>query len=544
MFLNKNYILVLILIVAAILRFYKLGVVPPALYWDEASLGYNAYSILKTAHDEHQKFMPLTNFAAFGDYKPPLYIYAAVPPIAVFGLTEFAIRFPSAFFGFLTVILTYLLSRKIFVNEPPITIGKLQIAVPALAAFLLAVSPWHLQLSRAAFEANLGLFFSLLGVYLFFKFVENRSIWFPSSLLSFLAAMYTFTGQRLFVPCIFFILFWQFWRQVLKNLKIVIPSLIVFAFIFYPLFMFATQTIEGRLRFEEVTIFRNLEPINESIKDRQADDFSWWASILHNRRFYKATEYLTHYFDAFNPRFLFTHGDGNPRLSVQEVGQMYYFEGFLAVIGIYFLFRRKQKYRFFIMGWVLVSSLGPATARETPHALRMIHILPTFQMLAAYGFSNLYEKIKHKKIFLGVSALIILASLAWYFVIYYVNYPKNYSSYWQYGYKQAVEAVKPLYNEADQIIITKNLGRPYIYFLLYNSYDPKKYWQSANVIQDKFYFLDVTSFDKYEFVDNILTAPVHGKVVYVATGSLPFGARVVKEIKDLSGKTVFYVAQK
>ena len=196
------------------------------------------------------------------------------------------------------------------------------------------------------------------------------------------------------------------------------------------------------------------------------------------------------------------------------------------------------------MGWLLVSPLGPATARETPHALRMIHILPTFQMIAAYGFFNLYEQFKHKKMFLGIWALTILVSLGWYLVIYYVNYPKSYSSYWQYGYKQAIEAVKPLYNGADQIIITKSLGRPYIYFLLYNRIDPEKYWQSANVTRDKFYFLDVAGFDKYEFVDNILTAPVHGKVVYVATGPLPLGARVVKEIKDLSGKTVFYVAQK
>src|SRR3989344_1223720 len=94
----SRYVLFLIILLAFFLRIYKLGSVPPSLYWDEASLGYNAYSILKTARDEHGKFLPLTNFAAFGDYKPPGYIYAAVPSIAIFGLNEFAIRFPSAFF--------------------------------------------------------------------------------------------------------------------------------------------------------------------------------------------------------------------------------------------------------------------------------------------------------------------------------------------------------------------------------------------------------------------------------------------------------------
>src|SRR3989344_179493 len=123
----KKIILVLILLVASFLRLYKLSQVPPSLYWDEASLGYNAFSILKTARDEHGAFMPLTNFAAFGDYKPPGYIYATVPSIFLFGLTEFATRFPSAFFGILTVLLTYLLAKKLFKNE----------ATAILAAFFL-----------------------------------------------------------------------------------------------------------------------------------------------------------------------------------------------------------------------------------------------------------------------------------------------------------------------------------------------------------------------------------------------------------------------
>src|SRR3989344_5777104 len=104
----KKLLIVLIVLLAAILRFYQIDSNPPSLYWDEASLGYNAYSILKTARDEHGTFLPLTNFAAFGDYKPPGYIYVTVPAVWIFGLTEFAIRFPSAFFGTLTVLITYL----------------------------------------------------------------------------------------------------------------------------------------------------------------------------------------------------------------------------------------------------------------------------------------------------------------------------------------------------------------------------------------------------------------------------------------------------
>src|SRR4030043_2030959 len=121
----------LILVLAFFLRFYKLGEVPISLDWDENSNAYNAYSILKTGRDEYGNFLPLTN-RSFDDYKPPLYMYLNVPSVAIFGLTPFAARLPSAIFGFLTVPLVYLLAKKLF--------EKQNIAI--LAAFFLAFSLW------------------------------------------------------------------------------------------------------------------------------------------------------------------------------------------------------------------------------------------------------------------------------------------------------------------------------------------------------------------------------------------------------------------
>jgi len=102
-----------ILVLAFILRFYKLGEIPLSLDWDENSNAYNAYSILKTGRDEYGNFLPITN-RSFDDYKPPLYMYLNVVTVAIFGLTPFAARLPSAFFGFLTVPAMYFLARKIF----------------------------------------------------------------------------------------------------------------------------------------------------------------------------------------------------------------------------------------------------------------------------------------------------------------------------------------------------------------------------------------------------------------------------------------------
>src|SRR5258706_3112136 len=123
---SKIVILFLILIVAAVLRFYQLGVVPASPDWDEAALGYNAYSILHTGRDEYGKFLPVI-LRSFDDYKPALYTYFVIPVIFFTNLSLWATRFPSAFLGVLTVFGTYLLVRELFKED----------RVALLSAFLL-----------------------------------------------------------------------------------------------------------------------------------------------------------------------------------------------------------------------------------------------------------------------------------------------------------------------------------------------------------------------------------------------------------------------
>ena len=86
-----------------------MGQNPAGINLDEASIGYNAYSVLKTGKDQYGELLPIY-FRSLDDYKPPLYIYFTVPSVAIFGLTEWAVRFPSAFLGVLVVLGVYLLA--------------------------------------------------------------------------------------------------------------------------------------------------------------------------------------------------------------------------------------------------------------------------------------------------------------------------------------------------------------------------------------------------------------------------------------------------
>src|SRR4051812_19724477 len=102
-----------ILLLSAFLRFYDIGNDPPGLYIDEVSIGYNAYSILKTGKDEFGASFPMA-FRSFGEYKMPVYIYTTSLAMALFGKSEFSVRFTSAFSGVVTILLFYVFVELLF----------------------------------------------------------------------------------------------------------------------------------------------------------------------------------------------------------------------------------------------------------------------------------------------------------------------------------------------------------------------------------------------------------------------------------------------
>ena len=95
----------LILLLAFLLRFWQINKIP-SLNPDEAALGYNAYSLIRTGKDEHGVSWPL-HFKSFGDYKPGGYVYLAIPFVKVLGLSPLAVRLPNLIFSVLTVYVLY-----------------------------------------------------------------------------------------------------------------------------------------------------------------------------------------------------------------------------------------------------------------------------------------------------------------------------------------------------------------------------------------------------------------------------------------------------
>ena len=166
----------LVLLIAIVLRSWQLGSVPPSPDWDETALGYNAYSLIRTGMDEYGTRWPLV-FRSFDDYKPPLYVYLTIPAVAAFGLETWVVRLPSVVMGVLAVMGTYMLVRELFYRE------KKRDLLALLSMGLLAISPWHIQFSRIAFEANTGVTLNIWAVATALRALRvGRGLWIATAL--------------------------------------------------------------------------------------------------------------------------------------------------------------------------------------------------------------------------------------------------------------------------------------------------------------------------------------------------------------------------
>ncbi len=532
---NKNFLLLLaIIIVAIVLRFYQLGTNPPSLTWDEAAWGYNAYSIGIDGKDEFGRFLPHDYLESFGDFKPPMYAYLDVIPVKLLGLNEFSTRVPSAFFGVLTVLLTYFLVQRIFWNSS----NKKKYALAT--AFILAISPWHIMLSRAAFEANVATFFLVLGVWGFLAATQDKKWYLLISAISFAFSMYTFNTARVVAPLLVILLAFAFRKKLFQIKKEVLIAFIIGLAVFLPTFRFLL-TPQADLRFQEVNIFSDITVVKTANQEIANDGNAFWSKIIHNRRFLYSIDYVKHYFDNLSPNFLFITGDGNPKFSIQSVGQMYLWDIPFVVIGILFLLRKKEGNWWLVPLWLLIGIIPAATAEQTPHALRIEASLPMFQVISAYGLIVFLSTIKRfRNLIAAVLIALLVINLAYFCHDYFAHYPAEFSGEWQYGYKQSIAYVSSVENNYANIQVTTALGRPYIYYLFYTKVNPAYFRQTAKIQRDAFGFVTVESFGKYSFPASFdYTLSKKEKVLYIGSaGSTPKGAKILKTLDLLNGQPI------
>lgn len=425
-FSKNTVILIFILLLGFILRAVYINSSPPSLYGDELTITLDAYSLLKTGHDQLGNFLPLT--FQMGAGRPAGYVYSSIPFIAIFGPTASGVRALSILSGVGIILLLYLIAKELFSEK-----------VGLIASALGAFSIWDISLSRGGFEAHFALFLMVLGIYLFIK-SKNKPLFYILSILCFGLTLHTYPTYKISLILFLPLLFW-FWygKDFLKdNKKYFIVGIVVLIFLGG---LSVSQIFIGgsEKRFADINIFSQQklkDTIEQKINfERQITSLPQFISkSFHNKGVEYGKVFIENYLQNFSLDFLVLHGDRNPRHNMATMGEVYFADIVFILIGLLSFWNTDRKTLYFLISWILIAPIATAIV-DLPHALRSAFMLPPLIILSASGLSVLVSK--KNKLLLAIFITSILIQFVFFIQKLYFLAPNEYSNFWSYPAKKA-----------------------------------------------------------------------------------------------------------
>lgn len=474
---TEKIIVGLIILLSFLVKVYGLEKSPASLGFDEAALGYNAYSILKTGRDEYGNFLPLS-LRSFNDYKPALYTYLSIPFVWLMGLNQTSTRIVSVIAGTASLIFLYLFLKEFVKNK------TLRFFIFSVLAF----EPWRLHFARVALETNLSACFFVAGAWFLYK---KRKILSP---ILFGLAAYSYHGARAAAPLLiilflldplkwFFIKNWIKYKNWLirRRWKYLI-SILVFILILVPVFLF-NESSQVLTRLRQENVFYRYYPFTpkELIKEGK----NVWLNSANNPIYYFLGIMSGHMLSYFSPINL------GGRIYHWVKGSVQYIPGF-SVIGwietIIFIFglvwlikkiKNNFKYRFLVY-WILASAAPAALTWNWFHPLRSMNLYPAIELVIVLGFVFLIKIINKKMsglmakfVYIGMVVLFAFSILFTILNEYVYSVAINHGEYQPGGFKEGVPILAKIQDKYDQIIIDSPHAQSYIFFLFYQQFDPK-----------------------------------------------------------------------
>ncbi len=546
---NSSFFLIFFLLLGGFLRFYNLDTIPPGIHGDEASIGYNAYSLLKTLRDQEGNFLPLA-IDQFGDFRPAGYHYITIPFIALFDLNEIGIRFPSALFGTASILVFYFLITELFRNK----------SIGLLGGFLLTISPWHIVISRATSEGIVAGFFIILGMYLYLHFIRSKTNYFTLllSIISFIVSYLFYHSARLFVPLFIVsvipLIFATFERKKWKTL--IVPTFIFFFSLTISLLIILSMS-QGTARPTSISIF-NI-PGGTALLKHQMDQDGVQNPLItrffHNKLYFYSRLFANSYFQHFSGDFLYVDNGLPMRYRMPWTGNFYIIEGFFFLIGFAVLvaegLKNKKYYYLIPVFWLF---LGPVpsglTWEDIPNVQRASLMIYAMHMIAAFGVFEFFKLFHNKKrlfVIFFISCL-LFQNFAYFAHNYYYHSRINEPWHRSAAERELIFTISLLEKRYKKIIMTTQNNNNFIFYLLYNKYDPKKFQEQGSPREK-----DNLQFGKIRYTYS--SCPIEGNPRKNATGNynvlfvnkngctLPLNAHILNTIRTPDGIPAFEVIE-
>ncbi len=553
----EKKLLGLIVTLALILRLVFLGSIPQGFTPDEAAQGYTAYSIWLTGHDEWNQLPSLTGFKSYLDYKAPLLTYLMIPSVGLFGLNEFAVRLPSALVGTLAVVALYFTVNKLF-PDLKLKLKKRELSVGLIAAAALAVSPWHLQFSRMALEANLISLFFPAGLYCFLRASKESKYLLGVSIFWGLS-LYSYHAAKLFVP--FFVIAAFVWNLKTKT-KVWQNSLIAIVIFILFLIPIGLDTIWGSSgkRGGDLLITKlNTDQLHDISQTRFYSPLGTVSTILprllHNRLNYSLDKTLENYISYYSPTFWFTEGGREITYSIiPGRGLLWLWQFPFVFVGLYWLAKNYKTKRqvALIFAWILLAALPAALTQEGYRPNRASAFLGVWEMTAAIGVIYFFNHLTKYRVAIATTlTLIVLASFISYLDDYafasQVHFPRALS----YGWREAVHFTNVVENQYSHVYVERG-NESQMMVAFYTPILPSEYqkyaqeWQKTLEADSSLRYLDQMPqyrLGKYSFTSWNWNQKYDKEGLYLAYSpdQLPANRHTLHQVKAVTGEVLMEI---
>jgi len=559
---NVIFLLSSFFVLGIILRFFALSSFPNGFSRDEAFLGYNAFSILVTGRDINSHFLPL--FLESFLYTPAGYAYFSIPFIKLFGLSIFSVRFASALFGSLSIPAIFFLTKSLlsFQQDKKIT-ERLILFMSLASSFLLAITPWHINLSRTASVSTLVTFFIILGCYFFIEWIRtnNKKLLFLS-FAGYFISLFFYIAPFSFLPLFILISYFLFKKHITKNKKTFIALYVLF--LVPVLFVLLSPTLS--LRVQTLSITKNplvkLILIEDTGRDGVFNIPPLVALTFHNKLIVISDIFLQNYFSHFTYNYLFRDNGYPERFKIPESGLLFPVYLIFIAMGIYYLFRSEGNIKWFLIGWILLGPIGSGFASDdVPNLQRTLFMLPPILIVSAYGIAKVLQDLSKKGINKLILILILIIVLLYEFITYLhlFYYHENAYRPWyrQDGYQDLISKINRLKNSYSKVVVTNRESAPTIFLLFFNKYDPASMQKTVakSILRDT----DRISFSNYEITQEecplrVELDPKTGiknlmgqkGMLYVNSGfckneNLPSNVKILDTVYRADGSKVFLI---
>lgn len=460
------------LILASILRFYRIESAPAGFFGDESSEAYNAYCIALTGADEYGAKYPMF-FRGFGEYKNPVMIYSLVPFMKFLGPQRWAARLPSGLYLMAAAVAFGFLIQECCANK----------WFSLVAGFAFTLLPWVFAGSRAVNGYMPMLLGMMLGWLLLLGAFKRRSFGRAATAgVAWGLAMYTYPVSRL-MSVLTLLCFGLAYYPVLKTQWTVgLVFLVSWGAMLIPMAVSVAHAPQAiTTRFGAISIF----------KDQPA-----WSLAL--------SRFASRYVEYFGPHFLFLKGDENLRQHSGFGGELFLFLAPMIMAGIYCLvrhWRSQPNYRFVGLG-LLIYPAAAALTLDRMHGARSINGVIFWTFTAVTGAYFLWQKRGAARNLLILACCAGALEIGLYMKDYFGQYPLRCRAAFDADFTETLESCFRNLNDSETLYISGSAFAPlphivdqdfkpwfYVSILFFGKIDPRIY-QQIGIPKDRVCFYE------------------------------------------------------